>query len=92
MFHLFVKRTRAATRPVIVVTGKIKYDENSGTCWFWPNYARGNGLKHQYDLGHHDESPCKFKNATSIGFFDAETKELLNYTNGVDGAIIHMEK
>lgn len=89
MFKLF-KRIRAAVRPVLVVTGKIKYNETIGTYFFWPNYAKSNKLNPAYDLGHFTKHPCKFSNATAIGFFDKNSGELIKFTNGVDAATIYL--
>jgi hypothetical protein len=92
MFHLFGKRTRAASRPVIAVTGKIKYSKETERYSFWPNYAKSNELKAHYDLGHYAKNPCKFHNITCIGIIDMELNEIVNFTNGVDGALLMIEK
>lgn len=84
LFKLF-KRNNTRVTPVLVVTGKIKYNELTEKYAFWPNYAKGNGLKQQYDLGHLVKHPCKFPNATSIGFFDTRYGTLIAFSNGSDG-------
>lgn len=89
MFSLF-KRIRAAARPVIVVTGKIKYNKETDSFSFWPNYAKSNGLNSSYDLGFLPRNPCKLPNATSIGFFDERSHKLIKFTNGVDAPVIYL--
>lgn len=89
MFNFF-KRIRAAANPVLVITGKIKYNNETGTYFFWPHYAKSNGLKPSYNLGKFPKHPCKFENATSIGFFNLLTRRFISFTNGADGAKIHM--
>lgn len=89
MFKLF-KRIRAAVRPVFVVTGKIKYNKETDSFSFWPNYTKSNGLNSSYDLGFLPKNPCKLPNATSIGFIDKNSGELIKFTNGVDAATIYL--
>ncbi len=87
MFNLLKLFKGISTRavPVIVVTGKIKYDEVTMKYSFWPNYAKSNGLKKQYDIGHLAKHPCKFPNATCVGIFNANYRTLLAFSNGSDG-------
>lgn len=91
MFNVF-KRIRAAFVPVLVITGKIKYNEDTKTYFFWPHYAKSNGLRPNYNLGSFPKHPCRFENATSIGFFNLLTRRFISFTNGADGATIHMIK
>ena len=89
MFHLF-KRTRAITKPVAIITGKIKHNKETNTYNFWPNYAKGNGLKQQYNLGYFARTPCKYNNITVIAAIDIKTDEVVKFTNGVDSLIINL--
>lgn len=89
MFNLF-KRIRAAFMPVLVITGKIKYNEDTNTYFFWPHYAKSNGLKPSYNLGRFPKHPCKFENATSIGFFNLLSRRFIKFTNGADAAKVHI--
>lgn len=89
MFNLF-KRIRAASVPVLVIAGKIKYNEDTKTYFFYPHYAKTNGLQNSYNVGSFPKHPCKFKNATSIGFFNLLTRRLISFTDGRNGTTIHM--
>lgn len=87
MFNLF-KRIRAI--PVVVVTGKIKHNKLTNTYSFWPNYAKGNELKQQYDLGL-TKNPCKYPNITVIAAINIETNKIVGFTNGTEGLILKVE-
>lgn len=89
MFNLF-KRTRAITTPVVIVTGKIKHNKETNTYSFWPNYAKSNELRQQYDL-HLVKNPCKYNNITVIAAINIETNKVVEFTNGVDGLIFKVE-
>lgn len=90
MFNLF-KRTRAITKPVIIVTGKIKHNKETNTYSFWPNYAKSNELKQQYNLGYFAKTPCKYNNITVIAAINIETDKVTEFTNGVNGLIFKVE-
>lgn len=91
MFSLF-KRTRAACKPVVVVTGKIKYNKETNNFEFWPNYAKGNELKNCYNIGSFPKNPTKFRNITCIGVIDLQSNKIITFNNGVDGIILNIEK
>ena len=91
MFNVF-KRIRAAVKPVVVVTGKIKYNERTNTYAFWPNYAKSNELKSWYDLGVFTKNPAKYHNITCIGVISIEDNQIINFSNGVDGVLLNIKK